>query len=48
MQDFDKTIGILENQADSYGYCESERLKMLGFHKIHFQKHRYLFVYRIK
>lgn len=48
MQDFDETIGILEKQADIFGYCKSERLKALGFHKIHFQKHRYLFVYRIK
>jgi len=48
MQDFDVTIGILEQQADSFAYCRSERLKQLGFHKIHFQRHRYLLVYRIK
>ena len=48
MQDFDATINILENQAESFGYCKSERLRELGFHKIHFQRHRYLFVYRVK
>lgn len=48
MQDFDNTIGILESQAVDFGYCRSERLRRMGFHKIHFQKHRYLFVYRVK
>lgn len=48
MQDFDDTIDILEEQADSFGYCRSERLRKLGFHKIHFQRHRYLLVYRIR
>lgn len=48
MQDFDDTIKNLEYHADSFSYCNSERLKELGFHKIHFQKHRYLLVYRIK
>lgn len=48
MQDFDDTIGNLEMQAESFGYCKSERLRKLGFHKIHFQRHRYLLVYRVK
>lgn len=48
MQDFDDTIKTLEEQADHFGYCRSERLRKLGFHKIHFKKHRYLFVYRVK
>lgn len=48
MQDFDDTIGILEMQAGSFEYCKSERLKKMGFHKIHFQRHRYLLVYRVK
>lgn len=48
MQDFDDTIGILEEQADSLGYCRSGRLRKLGFHKIHFQRHKYLLVYRVK
>lgn len=48
MQDFDDTIKILEEQAGHFGYCRSERLRKLGFRKIHFKKHRYLFVYRVK
>jgi plasmid stabilization system protein ParE len=47
MDDFDDTIEKLEKMADSFGYCNSERLKELGLHKIRFAKHRYLFVYRI-
>ena len=48
MQDFDDTIKILEGQAESLGYCNSECLRKLGFHRVHFQRHRYLLVYRIK
>ncbi len=48
MEDFDDTIGILEIQAESFGYCKSEQLRKLGFRKIHFQRHRYLLVYRVK
>ncbi len=48
MQDFDTTISILEMQAESYEYCKSEHLRKQGFHKIHFKRHRYLFVYRVK
>ncbi len=48
MQDFDDTIGNLEMRAESFGYCKRERLRKLGFHKIHFQRHRYLLVYRVK
>jgi hypothetical protein len=47
MEDYDATIEMLETSAGSFGYCSSERLKLLGFHKIHFRKHRYLLVYRI-
>lgn len=48
MGDFDETIEILQDQADHLGYCRSERLRKMGFHKIHFKRHRYLLVYRIK
>lgn len=48
MQDFDDTIKILEGQAESFGYCNSKLLRKLGFHRIHFQRHKYLLVYRIK
>lgn len=48
MQDFDDTIKVLEEQADYLGYCRSEQLRKLGFHKVHFKRHRYLFVYRVR
>lgn len=47
MDDFDATIEKLEKMADSFGYCNSNRLKEMGLHKIKFAKHRYLFVYRV-
>ena len=47
MDDFDDIVGKLERMADSFGYCNSKRLKEMGLHKIKFVKHRYLFVYRI-
>lgn len=47
IDDFDSTINRLEKMADKFGICKSERLKALGLHKIRFEKHRYLFVYRI-
>ncbi len=48
MRDFDDTIELLKDQADHLEYCRSERLRKMGLRKIHFRKHRYLLVYRIK
>ena len=47
MDDFDDTIEKLEQMADSFGYCNSNRLREMGLHKIKFARHRYLFVYRV-
>lgn len=47
MDDFDDTIEKLEKMADTFGYCNSNRLKKMGLHKIKFARHRYLFVYRV-
>ena len=47
MDDFDDTISKLEKMADSFGYCNSNRLKEMGLHKINFARHRYLFVYQV-
>lgn len=47
MDDFDCTIDKLAKMADNFGYCKSERLKKMGLHKIKFEKHRYVFVYRM-
>lgn len=48
MDDFDDTIEKLEQMADSFSYCNSNRLKEMGLHKIKFARHRYLFVYRVR
>lgn len=47
MDDFDETIQLLEENAMSFGLCNDERLRRKGFRKLHFKRHRYLFVYRI-
>ena len=47
IDDFDSTIKRLEENAGAFGYCCSDRLRKLGFHKVHFSTHRYLMVYRI-
>ncbi|MGN0482936.1 MAG: type II toxin-antitoxin system RelE/ParE family toxin [Lachnospiraceae bacterium] len=47
LDDFDHTIDKLEKMADKYGYCASDRLKEMGLQKIKFEKHRYLFVFRV-
>lgn len=48
MDDFDDTIVKLEKMADAFGYCKSKRLKGMGLHKIGFENHSYLLVYRVK
>ena len=48
INDFDDTIVKLEKMADAFGYCKSKRLKEMGLHKIGFENHRYLLVYRVK
>ena len=47
MNDFDYTISRLESMAGSFAYCESERLREMGLHRIKFSKHRYLLGYRL-
>jgi hypothetical protein len=42
-----RQFSILEKATDSFDICNNSRLKKLGFRKIRFTKHRYLFVYRI-
>ena len=44
INDFDDTIEKLEKMADSFGYCNSKRLKEMGLHKIKFVKHICLFI----
>ena len=47
MDDFDKAIEQLENSADVFAFCRSDRLRNLGFRKLFFDSHEYLFVYRL-
>ena len=47
IDDFDTAVSILEKSPTSFSYCQSEKLKALGLRKFHFEKHKYLFVYRI-
>ncbi len=42
-----ETIDILEMVADSITYCESKELRNLGYHKILFQRHKYVMIYKI-
>ena len=48
VEDFDNALDQLENNADSFGFCNSKKLCDMGFQKLPFRKHRYIIVYRIK
>lgn len=47
INDFDDTIEKLEKMADSFGYCNSKRLKEMGLHKIKFAKLDICLFYRM-
>ncbi len=47
-QDAMKTMHTLMTIADSLGYCADKTLKSLGYKKILFHKHDYLFLFRIE
>ena len=47
IDDFDHAVELLERMADTFGYCQDERLRVNGFHKIHLKSYRYLLVYRV-
>ena len=42
-----ETIDILEMVAGSMSYCDNEELRNLGYHKILFQRHNYVIIYRL-
>lgn len=48
IDDFDNAVEQLERIANTFGYCQDERLRAMGFHKFHFKSYRYIFVYRIR
>ena len=48
LDDFEKTKEKLKNVAGSLKLCDNPRLKILGYHRINFLKHRYFILYRIE
>lgn len=42
-----ETGHVLSRVAASLSFCKSRRLAKLGYRKILFQKHKYLFIYRL-
>ena len=48
LDDFEKTKEKLKNVAGSLKLCDNHRLKILGYHRINFLKHRYFILYRIE
>jgi len=47
LDDAERTKASLLNVAESLRYCEDEDLKALGYRKILFMSHDYLFIYRV-
>ena len=47
MDDFEETKACLAKVAGSLKDCENPRLRMLGYKRINFIKHRYFMLYRI-
>ena len=47
LEDAEKTKKILANMANINAFCNDEVLRKHGYRKQHFQKHRYLMIYRI-
>lgn len=48
LQDARETKAALVKSADSLPLCRDPDLKALGYHLIHFRRHRYLFLYEIR
>lgn len=47
LDDFEATKDCLKKVAGSLKDCENPRLRMLGYKRINFIKHRYFMLYRI-
>ena len=46
--DYDETIAALENNAGSIKICDEPELARRKLRKIHFRRHNYIMLYRIK
>lgn len=47
LDDAADTIRKLEKLAGSLRLCENSKLHKLGYHKIHFQNHSYVMIYKV-
>lgn len=47
LDDFEETKGRLTKVAGNLRYCDNPKLKLLGYKRINFIKHRYFMLYRI-
>ncbi len=48
LDDFEDTKECLKNVAGGLKFCDNQRLKELGYHRINFLRHRYFMLYRIE
>lgn len=48
LDDFEDTLNCLKNVAGSLSLCENQRLRVLGYHRINFLRHRYFMLCRIE
>ena len=48
LDDFESTIAILADSAESLKICENQHLKELGYRRINFLSHRYFMLYRVE
>lgn len=48
LNDFENTKQMLSNVAASLKYCDNPKLRIIGYRRINFLKHRYFMLYRIK
>lgn len=47
LNDYDRGIETLEENAEIFEFCQNEKLRNLKLRKLGFEKHKYLFVYRV-
>ena len=48
LDDFGDTLNCLKNVAGSLNLCDNPGLRVLGYRRIHFLRHRYFMLYRIE
>ncbi|MCD8326636.1 MAG: type II toxin-antitoxin system RelE/ParE family toxin [Lachnospiraceae bacterium] len=48
LDDFEETVRVLSEVAGSLQFCENPKLKIKGYKKIKFQRHRYFMLFRVE